>query len=168
MTWWPLVQLIATPILAAMTTIWIQSRTTREVVSCFVDWEFDYDNERGRIEHPYLGVHNRSTQPIAVHRVQFLRNGLFAQKQIEGTALLFEDPTDLAFPYMVKPGEIRILILDKDAARQVASEVAQPWKTIARIFGRPRVLLEVRTTADTRLVIAAERALPWTERQGRS
>jgi hypothetical protein len=66
-------QLILTPVLAAVTTLIVQRRQERERLSCFVDWRYSLD-EDDFYEYPYIGLHNRSTQPIAVHPLGSKRN----------------------------------------------------------------------------------------------
>jgi hypothetical protein len=64
----------------------------------------------------------------------------------------------------VAPGEIRALSLEADDAKKHA-EAAHAWKQ--RLFvwlNINRILIEVRTTARTELLVQAEAALPWNDR----
>jgi hypothetical protein len=156
-------QLVLTPILATITTLFLQKRQERERLSCFVDWRYkEYDD--GIEEYAYIGLHNRSTQSIAVHSVRWVRNGVFARTPVKGTALEFDDPLDLAFPYLIAPGEIRSLRLNEEAAEMHATSANPITRAILILFNVHRILIEVRTTAQTELLVEAEGALPWSDR----
>jgi len=80
------VSLVA-PFVAVGGALWIYALQQRERVSGFITYGFggrEYD------ELSYLGIHNRSTQAIAVIAVRF-RCGIIWRKACQGTALNYED-----------------------------------------------------------------------------
>ena len=153
-------QIVLSSCVAAATTLFVNARQERERISCFVDWKF-VERDDGFEEFPYLGVHNRSSQPIAIHSVRFAKGGVFYRAPEQATALDFDDPTDLAFPYLVEPGKIRVLVLDGDQASRLANEPRGLKLRMLKWLGIQRISLEVRTTARTLLFIDAEGSLPW-------
>jgi len=124
----------------------------------------EWDESEGPVSHCYVGVHNRSTQPIAVHGLRYIRNGIFTENPSEGTALLHEDPFDIKFPYLVQVGEIKSLYINDKTASDLLIEVGKARDLLSRITGRPRIFIEIRTTAGTRIRTSAEPALPWDQR----
>ena len=163
----PLVSLASSvigPFLGALAALHLQSRQHAERVSCFVDWSMDWDERDGPSSSCYVGVHNRSTQPIAVHGLRYIRNGIFSTDPSEGTALMHDDPFDIGFPYLVQAGEIKSLYIDDEMASALLAKIGRARDLLSRITGRPRIFIEVRTTAGTRIRTSAEPALPWDRR----
>jgi hypothetical protein len=163
MDWGTIAQVAVTALIATATTLLVQARQERERVSCFIDWRYS-ETPEGIDDNPYLGVHNRSAQPIAVHSARWVVNGFFMRRHIEGTALAFEDPFDLNFPYIVAPGAISSLVLDGHDAKRYAAKTTGIKAALFSFLGMHRILIEVRTTAQTRLLVPAEAALPWDTR----
>jgi hypothetical protein len=154
---------LASPFVAAGTAVFLARRSDRERVSSFVDWSFKW-GEDGPYDWLYIGIHNHSPHKLAVISIRFLSGG-FPRKASEGTALYYEDPFDLSFPYSIEPGEIITKALDEEAARKI---VADSWRITSfanRMLRRSRVKVECLTTAGTVLRASGEAALPWDERQ---
>ena len=118
------VSLIA-PFVAAGGALWIYSLQQRERVSCFITYGF---GGREYEELSFLGIHNRSNQAIAVIAVRY-RCGIVRRKACQGTALSYEDPSDLGFPYVVSPGEIRKLWLDEH--HTIRAVIIRNWPSMA-------------------------------------
>lgn len=154
---------LVSPFVAALTAVFLARRQDRERVSCFVDTGYEWGDE-GPYNWLYVGVHNRSPHTIAIRSVRILDGGLVRLAK-EGTALHYEDPFDLAFPYKVEPGQIRTMVLDKEAVQKVVKEAWRVTSIINLVLRRPRVVIECVTTAGTRLRASGEEALPWDERQ---
>jgi hypothetical protein len=154
---------LISPFVAASTAVWLARRQDRERVSCFVDTAYEW-GEEGPYTWLYVGIHNHSPHAIAIRSVKFLTGGIVRRAK-EGTALDFEDPFDLAFPYRVEPGEIKTIALDGDAARKVVRETSPVLCHLNNLLSRPRVMIECRTTAGTRFKGSGEGAMPWDERQ---
>ena len=167
MDWGTIAQIVLTAAVATGTTLFVNARQERERVACFVDWRY-VEDDHGVHEYPYLGVHNRSPQPIAVHSVRYWLTGLLVYKPQEGTALEYEDPLELAFPYLVPSGEIRTLPLDAEQAGRLAEGVGGLKLSLFKALGTHRILVEVLTTARTRILVPAEGALPWSDQLPRS
>src|SRR6185369_684534 len=147
---------IVAPFVAAGGALWIYALQQRERVSCFIT--YGYGREYDEID--FLGIHNRSSQPIAVVAVRY-RSGVLVRKSGQGTALNYEDPTDLAFPYVVGPGEIRKLWLDDVQALRLAKSVGFLRRLMARLLHRSRILVECETSTGARYATSAEKVLPW-------
>lgn len=144
--------------------MWLARRQDRERVSCYVDWEYGWDNESGPYEFVYVGIHNRSPARIAIRSIRLL-NGAFPRRASEGTFLDYEDPRDLDFPYLIEPGAILTRPIDQVMVRKAMDQMWQSTKRANVLLRRPRLMVECVTTAGTRLRGSAEEALPWSERQ---
>lgn len=155
---------LISPFVAASTAVLLARRQDRERVSCFVDWSFEIGDQEGPYNFLYIGIHNRSPHKIAIRSVKLLSGG-FARVATEGTALSYEDPFDLNFPYKVEPGEVKTLALDEEAATKLFASSSRCMNVINKILRRPRIMVECMTTAGTRFRGSAEEALPWDERQ---
>lgn len=153
---WQLVVSALAPFIAAGVALWIATIQQRERVSCFITWGVDQEYN----EYPVLGIHNRSSQPVAITAVRY-RVGIIIRKLAQGTALDYEDPFDLAFPYVVAPGEIRRLALQEHQALKLAESVGRWRVLLARILRRSRVLVECTTTTGASYYTSAEKVLPW-------
>ncbi|MGC6401181.1 hypothetical protein ACNI3Q_11455 [Sphingomonas sp. FW199] len=128
-------------------------------------WTIDWDDVEDRpYEWPFVAIHNRSPHKIAVRSVRFL-TGVFIKTVHEGTALAYDDPFDLSFPYLIDPGEIKTLQLDHQAAQKVLSRSSRISRVINFCARQPRLMIECVTTGSTRLRASAEELLPWDERQ---
>lgn len=155
---WQLAATIVVPFVAAGGGFWLYALQQKERVSCFITHDFgrEYD------EFSLVGVHNRSNQAVAITRVRYL-SGVIFQTPNQGTALDYEDPTDLGFPYMVGPGEIRKLALEESQAARLAKNVGPIRCLLARFLRRSRISVECQTSTGARYRTSAEQVLPWDE-----
>ena len=151
------VSLVA-PFVAAGVALWIATLQQRERVSSFITWGYGPDYG----EFTQIGIHNRSSQPIAITDIGYLYGVVF-RTRAQGTALDYEDPLDLGFPYVVEPGEIRRLKLDEEQARRLANKIGFIRRFLARVFRRSRILIQCKTSTGARYRTSAEKALPWDE-----
>jgi len=156
---------LVSPFVAAGTAVWLARRQDRERVSCYVDWEYGWDDERGySYEYLYVGIHNRSAARIVIRSIRIL-NGSFPRRAQEGTFLNYDDPMDLSFPYSIEPGAILKFAADEAMTRKIMAGMWRITKAANVLLRRPRLMVECVTTAGTRLRGSAEEALPWVERQ---
>lgn len=139
---------------APFVALWIANLQRKERLSCFIS----YGGQWG--DTPFLGVHNRSTQTVAIIGTRYLSGGLW-RRPVEGTALDYEDPIDIRFPYMITPGEVLKLRLDEHHAKRIAEAVTGRRLLAARMLRRSRVLVECQSSAGTRYRTSGEAALPW-------
>lgn len=145
------------PFVAAGAALWIASLQRRERLSCFISYGGQF------AETSFMGVHNRSAQTVAIIGVRYLSGGLWRVPR-EGTALDYEDPTDISFPYLIAPGEVLKLWLDEHQAK-ICAEAVTGWPLLfARLLRRSRVLVEFQSSAGTRYRTSGERILPWRDR----
>lgn len=149
---------LVVPFIAAGGALWIASQQRKERVSCFISWGYG----RGGQEVSLVGIHNRSSQTVAITRIRYL-SGIVIRSAAEGTALNYDDPTDLGFPYLVAPGEIRTIELDQHMAGRLARSFGKGRLFLARLFRRSRILVECQTTTGARYRASAETVLPWSD-----
>ena len=150
------------PFIAVGGALLVAAAPHRERIACIVSWGWIYGGE-GPDEAPFLIIHNRGTQSVAVSAVRYLA-GFPAKIRGSGTALDYEDPTDVNFPYIVAPGEIKRLRLDEMMALRLIGELPRFQALAARLFRRPRIFVEATTTTGLRKKTEAESTLPWTSR----
>jgi hypothetical protein len=155
---------LVSPFVAAGTAVFLARRQDRERISCFVAWGLEWDDERGPFEWPYIGLHNQSPKTVAITSVRYL-TGSFPRKAVEGTALMYEDPFDLDFPYKVESGQIRTVHLDEEMGKRIVADASRFWSWVNVLLRRPRIVVECVTTGGTKLKASAEKLLPWDERQ---
>lgn len=145
------------PFIAAGAALWIAALQRRELISVVIG--HDYDHQRyGDID--YFIVHNRSTQPVAITSIRYLSGVVWRTPQ-QGTALDYEDPTDINFPYLVQPGALLRLRLDSHAARKIASRFGVKRRRLAWLLRRSRLLVECRSSSGARYRTSGEPILPW-------
>lgn len=145
------------PFIAAAGAVWLSSLQRKERISCTLTFGFG-GPEHG--ERTFLSVHNYGDKMVAISRINYVEGIVFRRRQVK-TALEFEDPDDLDFPYPVDPDKIRHFMLEELYAKRIAEAVTAPRALLARILRRPRLLVECETTRGTKARIAAEQVLPW-------
>ena len=132
------------PILAAMTAIWVFRRQQREQVHCFVGWDMFQSGPEAEI--PYLAVQNRSDRTVMIKAFTY-RSGLMRKAILHKVAIYWEDPTDLRFPMAVKAGETRKFRMDPKEAAQLADKTGKLAGLLHRWFGLPRLSVQIQTMA---------------------
>lgn len=126
--------ILVSPVMAAGTALWVFRHQHREKLAASVGWT--KINRYGIEDVACLYVQNRSATPLAVIKLDY-RFGFLARIKSESTALYYDDPDDIVFPYEIQPGAIRSLLLDERQATKIASD-AGPLAHLASRFGRPR------------------------------
>jgi hypothetical protein len=144
------------PFIAAGGALWLYTLQHRERVSCFLSHGYGRDHE----EVTFVGIHNRSTQPVVITAVRY-RYGVIVRRAAQGTAIDYEDPIDLGFPYTVQSGEVRLIRLDEHQARRLATQAGLAQRCVAWALRRSRLLVECQTTTGARYRTSGEKALPW-------
>jgi hypothetical protein len=145
------------PFVAAGAALWIASVQRKERLSCFISYGGQF------ADTSFVGVHNRSAQTVAIIGVRYLSGGSWRVPR-EGTALDYDDPSDIRFPYMIAPGEVLTLPLDEHQAKKCAEAVVGWSLLAARLLRRSRLLVECQSSAGTRYRTGGERVLPWSDR----
>lgn len=153
---WQLVASIVVPFVAAGGALWLYALQQRERISCFITYGYGRQGE----EISLIGIHNRSSQPVAIIRIRYL-SGIIIRSPSRGTALDYADPADLAFPYVVGPGEIRKLKLDEEQAIRLANKAKTAGLWLEWMTHRSRVIVECTTTTGSRYRTSGEPILPW-------
>lgn len=144
------------PFIAAGAALAIAAASRKERASIVVS--FGYDGNYDAID--YLVIHNRSLQTIAITSVRYYA-GVIWRTPVDGTALDYDDPTDLDFPYVVEPGKLRRLRLDTGAAERIARRVGPLRRAVAWALRRSRFLVICRSTASATYRTSGEPILPW-------
>ncbi|MBW8856371.1 MAG: hypothetical protein JF604_19060, partial [Bradyrhizobium sp.] len=131
----PLVSPILSPIIAAVTTIFLFQRKEKERVHCSLEWRY-VPHPDGQYEEPFLVVHNRSDRSVAIKDLRFL-TGMLWRKRSDNTALGYDDPENIDFPYLVEPGRLHNIRLDEYQATRLADETSWLVHLLSRV-GRAR------------------------------
>ena len=142
------------------TTVWATRRSDQERLNLLIDWTWQPHTPDG--EWPVLHVHNKGTAKVLIGEIRFL-TGVVRPKSKFGTAVYWEDPSDLPFPAEVAASGISRFRLDENAAKKHFRK-AKSWQRAFGLIGRSYLWLEVVTAGGTRKRVAAERALPWADR----
>lgn len=154
----PLVSPILSPIIAAWTAIFLFQRKEQERIHCSLEWRY-VAHPDGQYEEPFLVVHNRSDRSVAIKDLRFV-TGVLWRKRSDSTALGYDDPEDIDFPYLVEPGKLRNIRLDEHQATRLADETSSLAHLLSRA-GRARIKVEAVTTAGKRIRVSAEDAIAW-------
>jgi hypothetical protein len=157
----PIISPILSPIIAAVTAIALFQRKEQERVHCTIEWRY-IGHPDGEYEDPFLVIHNRSDRSVAIKDLRYL-TGAFWRRRSDHTALGYDDPEDIDFPYLVEPGKLKKIRLDEHQATRIANEVSAPARILSRA-GRPRIKVEAVTTAGKRIRVSAEGAIAWKKR----
>jgi hypothetical protein len=141
--------------------IWEIWRSDNERFDLHIEWiDFGPNHEIG--EAPFLFVLNKSANPIFITAIRF-RTGLFWRKKHAYTAMQYDDPTDINFPYLVDPGKKHQFILQDYAAEKHYEQIG--WKSgLSKVFRRSWLWLEIETAAKSSRIIGAERVMSWKSR----
>jgi len=142
------------PILAAITAIWMFNRKQREQIHCFVGWDTFASGPDAEI--PYLAVQNRSDRTVMIRAFNY-RSGLLRTTIPRKVAIYWEDPTDLHFPMPVEAGETRKFRLDPHEAKRLAEAVGRLSKMFHHTLRVPRLFAELQTMAGTKVGASLER-----------
>ena len=152
---------IVSPLVAAATTIWSIRRGEREKFDLHIEWEM-FEPGQGFDEAPILHVHNRSASKILLSEIRFLTGAFFRRRRF-GTAIYWEDPLDLGFPYAVESQAIRRFMLSEVETKRLYARLGRKSKLWGMIR-RSAIWVQVRTVAGVSKAIGAEAALPWDNR----
>ena len=152
------------PMIGAMTAILTLRWESRDSLVGSVDWVFDYDPSYGAIQYPFLMVQNRSLHSIHVTSLEFSR-GILLRKGDGHTALEYDDPIDLDFPYEIESGKTKTFALDQKQAARLYGE-DRLIDRIASSIGRKPFLLIARTMSGKKQKFSALRAIPFPTRPG--
>lgn len=153
----PVVSPILSPVVAAVTAIVLFQRKEQERVHATIEWRFVGD-PNGPREEPFFVAHNRSDRSVAIKDIRYI-SGILWKRRSEHTALGYDDPEDIDFPYLVEPGKLRNILLDEFQARRIADEASLLARLLSRA-GCSRIYVEAFTTAGKRIRIPAEDAIP--------
>ncbi|MCJ2186356.1 hypothetical protein [Novosphingobium beihaiensis] len=145
---------------ATFSAIWIASREDREVFDLHISWQWFGGGKYAEL--PFVYISNRSKQSIIIVDIEWL-HGALKRCPDRGTALFYEDPGDLNFPYEVPAGSTEKLFLDEDGARN-AFEKASKFANWFGWLGRSSMWLRVTTVRGTKKFIGGETALRWADR----
>ena len=154
----PIVSPILSPIIAAATAIVLFQRKEQERVHASIEWRY-VAHPDGQYEEPFLVVHNRSDRSVAIKDMRYV-SGVLRRVRSDSTALGYDDPEDIDFPYLVEPGKLRNIRLDEHQATRIADEASWLGRLLSRA-GRARIKVEAVTTAGKRIRISAEDAIAW-------
>ena len=153
---------VIAPIAAAWTTIWSVRRAESEKFNLHIDWKDFLEENYDYNQIPFLYVQNLTDQSLIIASIQWYR-GAFRRRMTRDTALPWEDPFDLNFPYTIDAGSVRDFALDEHVAAKHFSKA----KRISRSFGlfkRSAIWIGVTTVSGKTQFIGGERVLPWDER----
>jgi hypothetical protein len=154
---------ILSPLIGALTAVWVYRRQLKERLSAAVIWRWGQDHLSGQQdEFPNLAVQNRSERPVVVTDFRFLQGVLWRSPQAT-TAMDYADPTDVNFPYVIEPGKLLHFRLDSSAARALLEE-RTALRRLLRRLGRPALTVEIVTMSGVRVRANAEKAVEWKHR----
>ena len=143
--------------------MWTYRRQRKERLSAAIIWAWGADYQTGgQEEQPFLTVQNRSDKPAVITDISYLAGSLWPKPE-PGTAMDFDDPTDIDFPYEIEPGKMHRFRLNSYGAKTITDKVTSLGR-LARKLGRAPVWIQVKTMANTRLRVRAEEATPWKNR----
>ena len=137
-------KIAVSPILAAITAIWVFRRQQREQVHCFVGWDMVQGGPEAEI--PYLAVQNRSDRTVMIKAFNY-RSGILRRAIPRKVAIYWEDPFDLHFPMGVEAGETRKFRMDPHEAAALAEQAGKLTRLLHRWFGLPRLSVQIQTMA---------------------
>ena len=153
---------VLAPAAAAWTTIWSVNKSESDKFSLHVDWKFFADPNAPSEEIPFLYIQNHSSRKILITGIQWHR-GAWKRTEVRETALIWEDPTDLDFPYEIDAGAVRQFALSEIVAKQQFDRSKSVSKAFGRI-GRSAIWIKVSTATGASKFIGGERVLPWKHR----
>ncbi len=162
-TWIEIATLIAALLAATgpVVRLWEILRGDKERLNLHIDWvEFGPNHELG--DAPFLYVANLGERPVFITDIHYL-TGLFFRKRRAFTALEWDDPIDLAFPYTIEPNQIRRFHISEYHARRYLHPMTFRMR-VSAVLKRSTLWIEVRTSGGTRARLGAEDVLPWSSR----
>ena len=161
--WIDYVTLIAAVIAATgpIVKLWEVVRQDKERLELHIEW-VDFHPNDYRDSAPFLYVINRSKNPIFITEISF-RTGLFWRRKRANTAVDFDDPLDLNFPYEILPSQQKQFMLQSRAAEQHIDKL-KAYARFSSIFRRSLLWIDVGTAGGTSKKIGAERAMKWQNR----
>lgn len=151
------------PLIGAAITLYALKRGDREKISASIIWIDDFDEQHGYTSEPFLHVQNRSIQPIMIAKIELTSGILIKSREKDAFPVSYEDPTDLAFPYRIDPGQTWRKMLDTDVIGRVAGKASYLPKILG-LINIPFVRIRVTTMGGVRLSIDAADATKWTDR----
>ena len=151
--------LVAACIAAAAPVLnwWHERSKNSEVFDVGLEWRWGPSYYGGDDEHPMVVVHNRTNQDIAITQVKFYTRP-FWRKPDRYTAVAYDDPSDLSFPYIVKSGEIWMHRMDIGNLAERFSKMR--LAVIFSKFGRPSIWIGVQTMRGSTRLTSAENIIP--------
>ena len=143
---------LAVSALAPFVAIWAASNQWRERIAGYTAYLEGQDEEGYPEFYSAVGLHNRSSQSVVVTDVTFAV-GLRRKLNLPYTALLYEDPTDLRFPYIIGPGETWNRSIDLDDARRLRAMLGRIERLLCRLTRRGTVAVVCRTSAGSHVTV---------------
>jgi hypothetical protein len=140
--------------------LWEVVRQDKERLELHIDW-VDFDSDY-RDSAPFLYVINRSKNPIFITEIGF-RTGLFWRRKRAYTAVDFDDPLELNFPYEILPSQQKRFMLQSHTAEKHVDRL-KAYARFSSIFRRSLLWIDVETAGGTSKKIGAERAMKWENR----
>lgn len=150
-------KIVVSPVIAAITAIWVFNRKEREQIYCAVDWDWFASSPDPEV--PFLAIQNRSSSQVMIKAFDY-HVGLLRRAVPSKIAIFWEDPTDLNFPYPVNAGETRKFRLDDHEVKSLANGSGKLCRLAYSFFGWPRIRLSVTTMAGAKFSVSLERVVP--------
>ncbi|THD35696.1 MAG: hypothetical protein E7773_10135 [Sphingomonas sp.] len=147
---------IGTLIVGAGAWAFLQWWNGRDRYQVHIDWE-THVGQMGPDEYPTLYIQNVTDRALNVTRVRY-RDAL--RRKTAKYAFGYDDPEYFPLPLQIKPHERGVLVLDHDAASDLADKA--PW--IVRVLHLPRVYVSITTMGRRERTFAAERCLAYPNR----
>ncbi len=133
-------------------TWWHEKSKRDEQLDATLEWILGNDCSGERDYFPTVIIHNRSSDSVAVSDVE-LCWGWSIRKRSRWTALDYDDPEDLAFPYVVEPGKFwRKRITNQNFAEKLGKVKLARFVWFVK---RPSVWIRVKTMRGTTRYISA-------------
>lgn len=149
--------------LTALIGVWSVRRSDREVFDFHIEWE--WTGVGPLPERPFIYVHNRSAHTLSIIQLSWY-TGVFRYAAHKGTAVYYDDPSDVNFPYEVEPSKTIKIYLDEGGAIKAFEEISAKIGS-RRFFRSSYLALGLKTLRGSMRYIPAERALPWSMRPKR-
>ncbi len=157
--WQTLITVVASPVLAALTTLTITRMGERDKIAVHIEWFEAGGHDYPPFVAPHLVVQNLTQRTVFIVDV-IARHGIFRQHGSQTTVLAYDDPAELPFPCGIAPGAIRSFMLEgADLVREV-NKVGRLGNWAGSLYGRNRIVIEAKTLAGTRARVGGEKALP--------
>ncbi|MDO9337418.1 MAG: hypothetical protein Q7T61_13540 [Caulobacter sp.] len=114
-------------------------------------------------EEPFLVMQNRSAVPAFIIGARF-RRGLFIRLESQRYPFSYPEPMDGNYPLEIKAQSVTSFPVSLAGADRAAESAMWPSITLAYLFKRPYVWLEISTLSGRRLMIPANDATSFEDR----